>query len=383
MHMIDSVDSAHVRGWDRPVRSACARVLVALSVVALLAAVAPRAHGEGKGQPGSAISAAAVALFDEALRLMNAGRFAEACPKLEESEKLDPAVGTLLYLGNCYEQTNRTASAWGSYRAAAEAARSEGQSEREKTALERAAALETLFARIVVVVAPDARIAGLVVKRDGAVLGEGSWGVGVPVDPGSHLVEASAPGKKPFSRAVRVPATNATVTVSVPKLEDAGAGTSGPIQGGRALAGNSSAQGPGTPSGEGSSEAASSDPGTAQRIAGGVIGGTGLVGLVLGIVYGVRSSSLESDSEQYCQPPAFTICTQDGLDLLDDAHTSSLVSTVSFVVGGVLVAGGLVIILTAPSAPDAPAAAASAQPRVEITPLALRGGAGLAFRGAF
>jgi hypothetical protein len=55
------------------------------------------------GQTGASDKAAAEALFDQGVRLMKQNSFAEACPKLEESDRIDPAVGTLLYLGECYD----------------------------------------------------------------------------------------------------------------------------------------------------------------------------------------------------------------------------------------------------------------------------------------
>ena len=63
------------------------------------------------GAQGASDKAAAEALFDQGVRLMKQNNFAEACPKLEESDRIDPAVGTLLYLGECYERVGKTASA--------------------------------------------------------------------------------------------------------------------------------------------------------------------------------------------------------------------------------------------------------------------------------
>src|SRR5262249_24412526 len=55
---------------------------------------------------------AADRLFKEAEVLARAGRYAEACPKLEESERLDPGIGTQFNLADCYERTGRVAHAY-------------------------------------------------------------------------------------------------------------------------------------------------------------------------------------------------------------------------------------------------------------------------------
>src|SRR6187200_393022 len=70
-------------------------------------------------QATAAEKATAEALFDEALRLMHAGSFAEACPKFEVSQRIEAAVGTMLYLAECYEKIGRTASSWATFREAA------------------------------------------------------------------------------------------------------------------------------------------------------------------------------------------------------------------------------------------------------------------------
>ncbi len=53
-------------------------------------------------------SAAARALFAEGRSLMEDERYAEACPKLEESLRLDHGMGTQFNLAHCWEKLGRT-----------------------------------------------------------------------------------------------------------------------------------------------------------------------------------------------------------------------------------------------------------------------------------
>ena len=94
--------------------------------------------------------AAAQALFDEAIKLIGSRSYGEACPKLEESERLDPAMGTRFQLAQCYEAVGRTASAWAGFLELADLARAAGQEAREKTARQRAADLEPAVNRLVI-----------------------------------------------------------------------------------------------------------------------------------------------------------------------------------------------------------------------------------------
>src|SRR5690242_14700011 len=55
-------------------------------------------------------------LFEEGSALMKQNKFAEACPKLEQSNKIDPQVGGFLWLADCYERNGQTASAYKTYK---------------------------------------------------------------------------------------------------------------------------------------------------------------------------------------------------------------------------------------------------------------------------
>jgi len=104
----------------------------------------------------SAIQGAAQLLFDEGFDLMETGRFAEACPKLEESQRLDPGMGTQFRLAECYEHTRRPASAWSTYVQVLQAARRAGMADREALAMARVQSLEPTLPRIQIDLAPAA-----------------------------------------------------------------------------------------------------------------------------------------------------------------------------------------------------------------------------------
>jgi hypothetical protein len=86
--------------------------------------IALQAGAQGKSGGNRA---AAEALFNQGRDLMTAGKFTEACPKFEASQQLDPGLGTMLNLAECYEKTGRSSgggqSAWHSGRSGATPAR--------------------------------------------------------------------------------------------------------------------------------------------------------------------------------------------------------------------------------------------------------------------
>src|SRR5438552_13045454 len=84
----------------------------------------------------------AEALFQEAKGLMAAGRPHEACPKLEESLRVEEGAGTRLALALCYEQDGRRASALVQFREALAAAEAANREERAAVARDHLRALE-------------------------------------------------------------------------------------------------------------------------------------------------------------------------------------------------------------------------------------------------
>jgi Tfp pilus assembly protein PilF len=86
--------------------------------------------------------ATAQVLFTEARDLMKDEKYAEACNKFRESQRLDPQIGTQLNLALCYEKLGKWASAWVNYVDAASRAQKAGQEERLKIAQDRATEIE-------------------------------------------------------------------------------------------------------------------------------------------------------------------------------------------------------------------------------------------------
>jgi hypothetical protein len=279
--------------------------------------------------------AAAEALFNQGRDLVNAGRYAEACPKFEASQQLDPGLGTMLNLADCYEKTGRTASAWAEYREAIPLARAAGSKTRLDLATERAEALEARLSTLTIrAMAGDASTADLEVRRDGVALQPAELGAAIPVDPGEYVIEARAPGKRPWTTKVSVAAEAAKVEVEIPPLEPAPAGAAAagpePIKADPGPALNEPA-----PSG------------SAQRTAGIVSGAAGLVGLGVGAFFGVQASSNWSSAKDKCADYPYE-CPQEAQDLRSDARSRATVSTVAFIAGGALLATGAVLYFTAP-----------------------------------
>jgi len=175
--------------------------------------------------PAAAQQAEANLLFDEARAAMAQRDYAQAIGKLEQSQQLDPAVGTLLNLAECYVAVGRTASAWVTYREAASLASATKQRERERFAIRKAQELEPRLSHLEVLVRPEARPPGLVITRGTVSIPESLWGASIPVDPGSQHLEAKAPGHAIWTLDVKVGENADKVRVEVPALQPDGSTT--------------------------------------------------------------------------------------------------------------------------------------------------------------
>jgi hypothetical protein len=130
--------------------------------------------------------ATAEALFQAGKGLMDQKKYAEACPKLEASYKLDPGVGTMLNLADCHEKEGKLAQAWGNWGEARDQAKRENDKARMDLAARRQKELEPRVPKLTVTVTGPAE--GLAVYRDELKLESVMLGVPLPVDPGAHAI---------------------------------------------------------------------------------------------------------------------------------------------------------------------------------------------------
>jgi hypothetical protein len=283
---------------------------------------------------------AAEALFESGRKLVDAGHFAEACPKFADSQKLDPSPATLLNLANCTEKIGRTATAWATYREAASAAAAAGRQDYVASADRHADALVPRLSHLVISV--SRAVAGLVLQRDGAPVEQAEWGVSMPIDSGPHVLLASAPGYQPWTTRVDIARDGLEVTVSVPQLEAVArpdvrppsaalTAEPGSVPSIAAIVSPASNQSP---------------KGSTQRVVGVVVGGLGLVGVGVAAGFAVFAKNKYNQSLGDCL--SANVCGSEGLSLRSDARTAGDIATWTLALGAVALAGGVSLWIVSP-----------------------------------
>jgi len=88
--------------------------------------------------------------------------------------------------------------------------------------------------------------------------------------------------------------------------------------------------------------------GKGQRIAGIAVGAAGIVGLGVGAIFGTVASSSWSSAQKECGSPTSCPNYAQGASDHDAATSAATMSTIGFIAGGALIAGGLTLFFTAP-----------------------------------
>lgn len=314
------------------------RVVIATLALALLPGVAYA------DEPSAADIASARKIGFEGIKLADKGDCAAAIDKLARAEKLFHAPTTLGRLGECQVQVGKVVEGTENLgRVAREDLPSNAPAAfvtaRARARKQLAAATPMLaHAKIVVKAPPDATVS---VAIDGVPVNAANVGEERVLDPGPHLVEATAPGYVKASSAINLP-EGGTEQVTLKMIVDPEAARAL-----RAAAANAGSQ----PSSAGSPS--SSPPGAADttrpppgaetpapnRTLSYVVLGVGVVGVGLGTVFGLSTLSKRNDLADAC--PNKT-CRSTEQSNLDSAKTSGTISTIAFAAGGAaLIAGGI------------------------------------------
>jgi hypothetical protein len=304
------------------------RLLVSLAVAGVAAStvVVSPASAQTSGAPaagsggGSATDNRALAemLFFTARGLMEAGRIPEACAKLSESYRLDPAAGTLLNLAVCHEKEGKIASAWGEFRQSMADARKNNRPDREKLATERVAAIEPDLPFLTITVPDEIRkIPGLVISRNGVPLNAAAWSTELPVDPGEVEIEEHAPDYKPRTLKLTI-ANKQHSTIAAEGLELAPIFRPPPPYW------------------------------TAKRTWGAILFGVGVVSAGVGTYFGVSALNNVSASNQNCpnDNAGAQRCTQTGVNDMNNASTAAWVSDFTIGAGAAAALVGAYLFLT-------------------------------------
>jgi hypothetical protein len=315
------------------------------------------AHPALAADPPARNPAVGEALFRHGRQLLDQGKVAEACEKFAASQAADPALGTLLNLAACHERQGRTATAWSEFTDAAGQAAAAGDKQRGEYARTRAAALDKTLYRVTIDVvdrAPD-----LTVKLDGQPLAREALGTPLPFDPGERTIEASAPGRTPWSQKLTVPKGAGQQRLEIPALAvvPVVAATPPPLTQPEPIPMVTTAPEPSGPT-----------LSNRRKLALG-IGGAGVVAVGVGAAFGIKAMNRQSDMKPHCRG---SVCDETGAHLNDQAKSAATTSTILMGVG-IAGLGGAAVLWFLPAQEGA----------VSLAPIVTAGGGGLVAGGRF
>lgn len=271
---------------------------------------------------------------------------------------MQPGMGTLFNLANCNVHIGKTATAWTQFLEVAAQAGAAGQADRESAARERAALLEKQLLHVTVSVAPSVVVDGLTVHLDSAAILQPSWNTPLPVDPGRHVLDLSAPGYSPWSTSVEVDRSAGDVSISIPPLARqpaAGLSSPQPVPPPAAAPPTHSKAGPGAPL----QQTDSAKP-VSRTTVGLVVGGAGIVLTGLGTYFALDA---KSDYDSVAAQCPDNVCERGAYDRRTTARSNMRVATTLAGAGILSIGVGAWLLITAPSGqPPEPAASVSVAP---------------------
>jgi len=350
-------------------------------------------HAQGAPSPVSDTSnpaeiVAARELFRQGTEDADAGRFADGLEKFKRVAAVKETAAVRFNIARCEEALGRTGGALADFELAAREGREDPKAQDvAKLAGERADALRPRVARLTLFPPPQAP-EGMVVSLDGSKLAVATLGVGLPLDPGSHAVDAAAPGRSPFHAELTLaPGESRSVTLALPSPSQAAFGASGLSEG------TSTSEPKRTPPSKPSSTTVAAAP-SSQRTwgwvaiaAGGALGAASGVFLIL---HNHAVTNAETDFQTACpgsvcptNPTTLTQIKAQYANSRSQANTDEDAAIALVAASGAAIVGGILLVLTAPRTPTIGTSTTPRSPDVAITASAPGALAGFSIRGSF
>lgn len=333
------------------------RTLVAAAALAAASFATSPTLAQDDAAEVDADQAAGRSLFQEGLKLYEAGNYTEACSMFERSLARYPGLGTRGKLAQCYEKIDKPASALEQYREVAELAGQAGQEARERVARDRAEALASQVPRLVVEVPENAKLEGLSIKVGDEALSPELYGKEAPYDPGTYEVSASAPNHDAWRQTAELK-NYRSIRIIIPKLVETATPAPAPVP----AAPLPVAPPPAAPPPPADEPDRSSER-PWQMPLGIALTGVGAVALVVGGVVAGSASSTYDEAFETGECNSETLeCTPDGFQKTEDAKGLANASTGLVIGGAVLAVTGVTLWATAPSSDDGAATAVRVGP---------------------
>lgn len=162
-------------------------------------------------------------LYNNGRTLVAANKLVEACAAFEQSQKLEPAVTTLIALATCRERLDQLATAWELVLEAERQTRSatdEKASQLHKIALERIARLEPRVPKLTISISAESKLDRLEILRDKEIIPAEKWNRALPIDGGTYTITARAPGVNAWSTRVTLASESDSKKVDIPDLRN-------------------------------------------------------------------------------------------------------------------------------------------------------------------
>jgi len=302
-------------------------------------AVLPGVARADEPAAGDSVAPDPDAMFKAAMKDMADKKFDRACPAMRDSYRLDRRPVVLFYLAKCEEGAGKVATAlavYDEYLALFDKlspSEQKEEAEREEQATARREALARVLPKVTLTLPEDAPAGTKLTRtsRDGVQVPL-ALNAPLPVDPGEVVIRVQAPGRPDWNHRFFInQGEQKAIEVPVPpadKRTERAARVGKPLEPVPSY----------LPPLENDSQG--------QRIGAYVAAGVGVAAIAVGAISGAYTWGQKGIIESECLG---RVCNLAGQDAKNTASTFGTMSTVTFAIGGVGVAAGLILYLTAPS----------------------------------